>query len=105
MAGAAYASIRLTRDAADAAAKTLSVVTEAYARGAVSILDLLDAQNAARTTEEAAAIAVYKFLSDYTRMQRALGQFDVFLSEEEKREMIDRLERFILENGGALPQR
>lgn len=105
LSGASYASIRLTRDAAEAASKTLTVVTDAYARGAVSILDLLDAQNAARSTEEAAAIAVYKFLSDYMNVQRAVGRFDVFIADDDRREMIDRLERYILDNGGVLPER
>ena len=54
-AGLGY-DIRSVHEAADAAAKTLEVVTDAYARGAISILELLDAQNAALVTEEAAAI-------------------------------------------------
>lgn len=103
-AGASHAAIRLSREAAEAAAKTLDVVKDAYSRGAVSILDLLDAQNAALVTEQSAAIAVYRFLADYVRTQRAVGRFDVFTPEEEKREVIERLERYILENGGTLPQ-
>ena len=80
------------------------MVTDAYAQGTASILDLLDAQNAALASEEAASIAVYQFLIDYMEVQRALGRFDVFLSEDERRETIDRLERYILENGGTLPE-
>ncbi len=102
--GASYASIRLTNEAAEAAARTLDVVKEAYAVGAVSILELLDAQNAALATEQAAAIAVYAFLADYARVQRAIGRFDVFLSEEEKQINIDRLEEYIREHGGVIRQ-
>ncbi len=104
-AGASYASIRLSREAAEAAAKTLEVVTDAYARGAVSILELLDAQNAARVTEEAAAIATYQFLADYMTVQRSVGRFDVFMSDGEKRGRVERLERFILDGGGTVPTR
>jgi outer membrane protein TolC/ABC-type uncharacterized transport system substrate-binding protein len=103
MSGASHASIRLSREAAEAAAKTLDVVKDAYSRGAVSILALLDAQNAALVTEAAAAIAIYQFLVDYMRTQRAVGRFDVFTSEEEKRRVVERLERYILDNGGTLP--
>jgi outer membrane protein TolC len=103
--GASYASIRLSQQAAQAAAQTLELVTDAYARGAVSILDLLDAQNAALRTEETAAIAVYQFLADYVRVQRAVGRFDVFSTAEEKRERIQRLEDYIVEHGGTIPGR
>jgi outer membrane protein TolC len=104
-AGASYASIRLSREAADAAAKTRDIVSDAYGRGAVSILDLLDAQNAALVTEEAAAIAVFQFLSDYMQSQRSVGRFTVFMTYDERRTFVERLERFVLENGGHLPER
>jgi outer membrane protein TolC len=102
--GASFASIDLTREAAEAAAKTLNVVSDAYARGAVSILDLLDAQKAALVTEQAAAIAIYRFLADYMVVQRAMGRFDVLASEAENRSSIEQLETYILENGGKLPE-
>lgn len=102
--GASYASIELTREAADAAKKTLEVVRDAYSRGVVSILDLLDAQKTALVTEQAAAIAIYEFLADYMRVQRAVGRFDVFTPDEVKRQTVERLERYVLENGGTLPR-
>jgi outer membrane protein TolC/ABC-type uncharacterized transport system substrate-binding protein len=103
--GASFASIGLTREAAAAASRTLEIVTDAYARGGVSVLELLDAQNAALATEQAAAIAVYQFLADYARVQRATGRFDVFASDEVKRGRIERLERYIRDHGGALRDR
>lgn len=104
-AGASYASIRLTREAAEAAAKTLDVVTDAYARGAVSVLDLLDAQNADLYAERAAAIAVYQFLGDYAHVQRAVGQFDVFVGDDARQQRTERIERYILDNGGVIRAR
>ncbi len=103
--GASLAAIALSRQAADAAARTLRVVTDAYGRGAASVLDLLDAQHASLTAEEAAAIAIYEFLSDYVRVQRAIGNFDVLVSEQKNQERIEHLERYIVEHGGTLPER
>jgi outer membrane protein TolC len=105
LSGSSFASIRLSREAADAAEKSLEVVQDSYGRGAASILDLLDSQNAALAAEEAAAIATYRFLADYMEVQRAVGQFDIFLGDEEKASLIEDLERYILENGGSLPDR
>ena len=59
---------------ADAAAKTLELVQDSYGRGAASILDLLDAQNAALTAEFAAETSVYDFLDDWAEVRRSIGE-------------------------------
>ena len=61
------------RKSADAAARTLELVQDSYARGAASILDLLDAQNNALTSELAAVTAVYDFLDDWAEVQRSVA--------------------------------
>ena len=76
IAGASYPAISLSWDAAKAAQENLEIATAAYSQGAVSILVLLDAQNAALITEQAAANAAYTFLLDHTRVDRAVGWFD-----------------------------
>ncbi len=102
-AGASYASIRHTREAADAARRTFEVVSDSYASGMVSILELLDAQNAALVTEEAAAVAVYEFILDYLNVLRASGSMLDGRTPGELQALSERLERFIVENGGYLP--
>lgn len=71
--GSSYAAIALSRSAADAAGRNLDLVRDAYAQGVVSIIDLLDAQNAAFVAEQSAAIAVHEFLLDYVAAKRAAG--------------------------------
>lgn len=83
-AGASFANIRHARAGAEAARKTLAVITDAYARGAADVLDLLDAQNAALVSDLVAANAEYDFLGDSMRTQRALGRFDFGLTAEER---------------------
>ncbi len=71
---ASWSTISLRRQAADAGGKTLELVRDAYARGAASIIALLDAQNNALTSELAAAeTAVYNFLDDWAEVQRSVA--------------------------------
>ncbi len=74
---ATWSTISLRRQAADAATKTLELVRDAYGRGAASILDLLDAQNNALTSELAAETAVYDFLDDWAEVQRSVAGLPV----------------------------
>jgi len=98
--GASYPSIQLSKAAATAANKNLDIVTDAYSRGAVSILDLLDAQNAALVAEEAATNAVFDFLIDVMNLERGMGRFDLFLDAEELDSWLERLRRHIESAGG-----
>lgn len=91
IAAASHAAITLTREAAEAAGRNLELVTDAYASGAVSITSLIDAQNAARTSAEAAANAVHDFLLDLMQVERAMGAFGALLSQEERAVFTERL--------------
>lgn len=93
---ASHTGIRLSREGSEAAGKNLELVTDAYSRGVVSILELLDAQNAALTAEQAAASAVFDFLLDLMDVQRSVGQFDFFLSADDREHWFQRLELFLL---------
>ena len=79
--GAAYAGIGLSEEAAIAAVKNLELVEDAYGRGVVSILDLLDAQNAQLVAEEGAANAVFDFLLTLMEVERSIGKFYFFADE------------------------
>ncbi len=97
-----YNSIDLSKLAADAAAANLVLVTDAYSKGVVSIIDLLDAQNASLQAAEGADNAVYDFLVDVINMQRAVGQYDFLLSDDEAQIEAQRLKDYI-SNDGRLP--
>ena len=91
---ASYSSIKLAETRADYASKTLELVQSAYTRGAVNILDLIDAQNASLVAKEASANAIFNFLSDFIKVCRAVGSFDFMLKEESHRAWYERLESF-----------
>jgi len=97
--GASFAAIRELKISAEAAAKSLKVVQDAYSRGAVSILDLLDAQNVALVSEQLAENAVFDFTVDLMSAERAVGKFYLQLSEEEAENYLQRLEAYYIEKG------
>ncbi len=93
-AGASFANIELSADAAQASARNLELVTDLYQRGAADIIQLVDAQNQALSAELAAANARYDFLIDALRVQRAAGSFSLEGTEEERNDFLERLDSF-----------
>ena len=93
-AGFSYANIDLTSDAAEASARNLELVTDLYQRGAADIIQLVDAQNQALRAALAAANALYDFLIDALRVQRASGAFSLEGSQELRDDFIQRLDAF-----------
>jgi outer membrane protein len=84
-----HPNIRLTREAARLAHETLRVVQDKYARGTANILDLLDAQNQVAIQDQAAALAVYGYLSDLIECQRAVSWFEATKSAAEREELLE----------------
>jgi outer membrane protein TolC len=76
---AAYAQIKLTAVAAEASRKNFELVSDAYARGAVNVIELLDAQETSLTASAASAESQYFFLTEIMVLQRAVGGFDYLL--------------------------
>jgi len=81
---AAYAQISLTAIAAEASLKNYNLVSDAYARGAVNVIELLDAQETSLTASAASAESLYNFLSIIMAMQRAVGGYDYLLPPAER---------------------
>jgi len=92
--GASYPSIQLSRDAAEAAHKSLDLVKDAYARGSVSIITLLDSQYAFLVSDENAQNSVYDFLIDLMRVERSIGKFEFFLTQDDRKSFFQRLDSF-----------
>jgi outer membrane protein TolC len=86
--------IHLSAQGATAARKNLGLVTDAYSRGLVSIIQLLDAQNAALVADSVAASSIYDFFIDLMEVQRAVGRFDFFLGPQQREDWFGRLEEF-----------
>ncbi len=85
----------MSREAADSSSRNLQLITDSYVQGIKSIIELLDAQNQALTADQAAANAVYNFLIDLMGVQRAMGEFVLFQSEEGRRAWMQRVEQYL----------
>lgn len=86
---ASYGQIDLATTAANASRKNFELVSDAYARGAVSIIDLLDAQDSSIAADATAAESLYNFLINIMALQRAIGGYDFLLSDKERGELAD----------------
>jgi outer membrane protein TolC len=93
---ASFASIQLSLDAARASTENLDLVTESYARGALNVIDLIDAQDAAFAARQQAETAVFDHVLDLLELQRAIGRVELLQSPEARRETLDRLEHFLV---------
>jgi outer membrane protein TolC len=88
---AAYQQIELSASAAEASEKNLELVSDAYARGTVTVIELLDAQDTRLAASAAAAESLYNFLITITAVQRAVGSFDYLQSEQHRNAMATEL--------------
>ncbi|MEE8523071.1 MAG: TolC family protein [Thermoanaerobaculia bacterium] len=93
-----YAGIRYTREASAAADDNLELVTDAYSRGAVDVLDLLDAQNAALNAELSAASALYDFFIDLLDVERSINWFTFLRTPQERQDWFQRLEKWFADH-------
>lgn len=96
--GASYASIRLSKESAKAARQNLELVVDSYSRGAVSILELLDAQNASLVAEQAAANSIFDFVIDLVQVERTIGKFYFLSSAKEAEDWFKKCNKFFEEN-------
>jgi outer membrane protein TolC len=100
--GSSFAAIGFAREAATASAKNLELVTDSYSQGVVSIIDLLDAQSAALSSDLSASNAEYDFLIDLMELQRAANSFGFLSSAEQRDQWFRRLEQFFIDSGVPL---
>ena len=98
---ASFPGIELTQEAAEAAGRNLELVSDAYARGAVSIIDLLDAQNVAVNADLQATNAVYDFLIDLMEAERANTHFQLLMRCTVESYRLVRSDRQLLREPGS----
>jgi outer membrane protein TolC len=91
---ASFRNIELTKDAELAASKNFELIQDSYSKGAVTITQLLDAQNAAISAQLNSANAVYIFMIDMFGMGRSTGQYYVLFTEEQKVDYAARLKEY-----------
>ena len=89
-------SIDLQQASADSAKKNYELVYDAYSKGAVGVIDLVDAQNSGLTAKFNAVNASYQFLIDLMYLQRSIGSFDFFLNNNERNSIVKKIKKTII---------
>ncbi|MBW2592640.1 MAG: TolC family protein [Deltaproteobacteria bacterium] len=89
------ANLRLTKEAADAADKNFELVQDSYSTGAVSIVSLIDAQNAALAANQSAANSVYEYFISLLEVERGFGGFAVITPLKEQKAFFHRFQEFM----------
>ncbi len=87
-----FPTIKFAKMEASSSNKNLDIVREKYAQGIVNVTDLLEAQTNAFTAEQNAARTVYRFLIDLVDFQRAISWFEDERTQEEKEELVRRIQ-------------
>lgn len=95
VASASFTRIRLTARAVESAGKNFDLVADAYAQGAVSIIDLLDAQTAYFNAQQEAANSLFQLMADVMEVERASGDFVVLYDDAAKDDVFERLDAFM----------
>ncbi|XOB63904.1 TolC family protein [Deferribacteres bacterium DY0037] len=85
---AAYDSFSLANESAVAAAKTLKIVSDLYSRGAVSITELIDSQNAKLNADMNTASSQYSFMERIVDVERAYGCFFAFAPDDQCEKLV-----------------
>ncbi len=91
---ASFMNLQMASDAKTAASSNLTIAQNAYAEGAISIAQLVDAQNAALKSNEYLSNARYTFFAQVFTSNRAIGTFHFLLSEDEKTNFFQRWIQF-----------
>lgn len=90
-----WVNLESSQKSAELAEKSLALVQDEYAQGRVSIVDLVDAQNAALSARLSALGSEYEFLTSILKTERAVGKFSMLNTPEEQRDFIKRFEVYL----------
>ncbi len=93
--GQAHPNIRLNREALSAAETLYEAVLQKYSLGTENILRLLDAQQALLVQRQQEALAVYQYLLEIHRLQRAIAWFEFEKSPRERDQWLELLTAFL----------
>ena len=81
---ASLAVVSETESAAETARQSLALVTEAYGQGVATVVDLLEAQTSALLSDRSVTNAIYDYLINLKRVERAVGHFEALATPDER---------------------
>jgi outer membrane protein len=97
-----YPAIALSSEATAAAHENYMKVADAYARGVVSITDLISAQDASLNADLSQAQATFTFLSDFADTLRVSNSFDVLLDPQTREPWYNTVDAWFRAHGTSI---
>lgn len=94
--GASFSRMILAEEAATAARQNLAIAQDNYSKGIITIITLIDAQNATLQAEVLEATSLYNFYLDFLSVERSIGFFYSLATEEEKTDFRNRMNEFMI---------
>lgn len=92
---ASFKDLELSENAARAAEENFEMVQDAYAQGAVGVVELVDAQNMKVRTKTLAANARFRYLLNYVDAEKLQGDFSFLKDAEGHQEYVESLVQFL----------
>lgn len=94
---ASYREVSHSESAAKAAEENYKITRNAYAQGAISVTQLIDAQNAMYRTRQLALTARSKYVLNFIKTERLQGYFSFLEPEQEKAAYKRKLTNYLTE--------
>ena len=94
----ATTNLRYSKQSAESANQNFLLVQNYYREGAVNITQLIDAQEASLNASRQAALAVYEYILANLQLEYAIGQFSMFLTENQLSEFRSQFLKFSKDN-------
>lgn len=91
-------NIKISKIAEETAKESLELTQNSYFEGAVSVIQLIDAQTNYLQAQLASSTANYKYLMASFRLERAVGHFFLLESEESNKKFLDRAKQHMINN-------
>ena len=88
-------NLETSGQAAAYAKQSLELVQDSYAKGAVSVVELADAQNNALTAQLSATSSIYEYLISLFTMERVYGKFTLLMPLDSKERIAQKFKDYI----------
>ncbi|MCP3871916.1 MAG: TolC family protein [Desulfobacteraceae bacterium] len=90
-----YINLKTSKESTHYAQKSLDLVQDSYAKGKVSITELINAQSDALNTKLMALTSAYDYLISVFNLERATGGYRIFSTEQEKFEYTNNMKSYM----------
>ncbi len=97
---AASTNIRFSQISAENTAKNFELLQDSYSKGAVTLLNVLDAQKAALQAKQGHAVSIYDYMTALMGLESLLGEYSLLATPEDNQALRQRFTAFVAKQEG-----